>query len=270
MSFGIRNALTPLRKVVTNVSPSEERECDLAELELLNRESEYVAYLTQIRAELLTDADKEIRSARVQIMLRQALLSELCAEFRAREVTRKTGPTQTELQRLEEKLKLLIKERDPLNSAAEFFRMQYREILRVPRVSSAWVVPPRLVYRTDELFGRDHRSLWRRIGPFEISFDLINPSCSTMQWQNLEGPIGGWHGPPNIANNQEKNIGFVSCMGTEASNIVSAARENYDYVSIVALSVRYAECPGHISNVSIEKWPVVPGDELPPWYRETF
>src|SRR3989344_164609 len=178
--------------------------------------------------------------------------------------------------RLAGMLRTLREEREQIRGLVEQeCRESYRRLIATPRVLSIRIERPNIICVTDALYGKDFRGCWHRIGPFEIWFDLVNPIRSSIRWVNLEGPkvIGRAlvHGPPNIyAQEQTKEPGMVTCFGTEATDLLDAAAKARDYETILSVAVRYPECRGADGNKCIEQWPVVPLEEVPLWYIETF
>lgn len=149
-------------------------------------------------------------------------------------------------------------------------RNQYRHMRAIPRVRAVWVHESRIVCRTDPLFGQDHHSKWRRIGPFRISFEIRNPELKTFRWINLEGTKGIHHGPPNIATTPGQKFGTVGCPGNLALSIINKAVPIHDYATLLSFAVRYPECAGSEQTATMNLWPLVPLDQVPEWYRMQF
>ncbi len=241
--------------------------------EPLDGEDVFVSYLLEIHREKISTTEKEAVIARGLLTKANDTIARMEREprnLKDRKQVQELGALRTEVVRLRGRLRVLEDQLGGLNPLEPVFRYQYRAICSTPRVRKVYVHAPRLVYRTDALYGKDHEGYWHRIGPFEISFDLINPVHSSFTWRNLDGMRGGLHGPPNIFNNNEIGVGFVNCMGYEAFERMAQAREKLDYPAMVALSVRYPECKGQLTNPAIKNWPIVPVSKVPDWYIETF
>lgn len=235
------------------------------------REGEFAEYLAQVHMGRIGKLDLEIASA-------QKLLNEAdCAAEALRMnhgryppvvLAKKQGELRTNILQLRGRLNLVIRERSLLNPFRESFRAQYRVICSIPRVVEVYVKPPRLVIRTDELYGKDAISKWHRIGRFEISFDVVNLSQSTFAWKNLDGVRENAHGPPNIYALQGEDFGRALCMGAEANAVITETRGSPDYGKLAALVVRYPECCGNQTTISL--WPKVSTAQVPRWYIDAF
>ena len=236
---------------------------------------EFANYVANIHKDKLAVNDRQL--AQAMDLIREATITLKVLEQSPPidvgriELAKRKGEIRTHMVRLQGRLEAALRAHEALPVLKAHFEQQYRAILAVPRVLEAFVQPPRLVYRTDILYGKDKEGLWHKVGQFEISFDLINPGKETFTWKNLGGPVGHdklmVEGPPNIYRNTERRVGVVNCFG-DAEAGLRVARERLDYPALVAISVRYPECRGQ-SNL-IARWPVVPASKVPQWYLDTF
>lgn len=163
-------------------------------------------------------------------------------------------------------LKALLKECTPPFETA--LRMQYHELLQIPRVASFWIEGMQFMFETHPLYG-DYWRQWHRIGPFIGCFDIVHPDIKTFGWKNLSGAKGDHQGPPNIITSID-GWGRLNCPGPAGFAFIRGARSNRDYTTLVSFAVRYPECSGQEGNAVIEKWPVVEASEVPQWYIDQF
>ena len=194
---------------------------------------------------------------------------------------RRLGAKRTHAIQLQGKIEVLQRHYDDVIVHDEEMRLRerYKEMRAIPRVLDVRVSGDNLVVFTDTLYGKDDVRGWHKVGPFEISIDLISRSPSRVRWINLDGPHcvagrivippGGmmltetiFQGPPNI-----QADGSVKCLGNAAEPLKEALR-CLDYPEVVAIVVRYPECMG--AHQQIKFWPLVFPSEVPSWYIETF
>lgn len=204
-----------------------------------------------------------------EILEAETILQSLQREPYSPSVLQQMGNQQTTIKRLQNKRTQLMCTRRCIAVTADDLEKQLRAIVSIPRMRKLWVAEGRLVYRTYPLYGKDHDNEWRRIGPFEISFDLVKPTRESFRWRNLDGAKGQWHAPPNIYAVSGSLFGIVSCAGN-AQPTIDVAGDTCDYLSLVAFSIRYPECAGAEKTSVINQWKRVPVEQVPPWYIDTF
>ena len=212
--------------------------------------------------ERIGDIDREMLEAEVT-------LHRLKAEEHSSALMQLMGDLQTKTKQLIGQRAKLVHMRALVQASSDDLKVQFGLLWGIPRIRKVWVAYERLVYHTHPLFGKDHEKRWRRIGPFEISFDLRLPIRENFTWVNLDGRKDQWHGPPNIQEPNDAEYGVVSCAG-DAQTVIDAANQTYDYVSLVAFSVRYPECAGATNNDTIKRWNTINPALVPRWYIEQF
>lgn len=160
----------------------------------------------------------------------------------------------------------------------DVLRMQYREIMCIYGLTDLWISGSRIEYQTDTLYGQDYGGLWRRIGRFEISFDLVHTDLPSFRWVNRDSlrehttnnNVVVYHGPPNIIHGLD-GFGHVSCAGSAAASFIRSGGKDRDYPTLMAFSIRYPECVGSEARKNvIELWPLVRASDVPGWYIERF
>ncbi|HEY4525105.1 MAG TPA: hypothetical protein VJL39_01945 [Candidatus Paceibacterota bacterium] len=239
-------------------------------------ELSFALELATLKSDAVNQLDTAIQEVLNESQTISDSISRLSRREQSRKVLRKISKKRSRATRLAGMLRTLREEREQIRGLVEQeCRESYRRLIATPRVLSIRIERPNIICVTDALYGKDFRGCWHRIGPFEIWFDLVNPIRSSIRWVNLEGPkvIGRAlvHGPPNIyAQEKTKEPGMVTCFGTEATDLLDAAAKARDYETILSVAVRYPECRGADGNKCIEQWPVVPLEEVPLWYIETF
>jgi hypothetical protein len=225
--------------------------------------SEFATYLAVQYREFVEHTDAKIGAIESRVTRLQKSVDALLNLRQDVEVLRKLGPKRTELKRLNGQLEAARRERLEANPSLKRYQDQYDNIWMIPRLMSVEFKAPRLELVTEPLFGLDRAGKWHRIGPMRASYDLSQePSRYTFTWENLDGPQDGYHAPPNIGSDRRS-----SCMGIVADTVVKDAIASKDHVAICKLLVRYPE--NHGTTGVIDRWPVVPLEEVPLWYRET-
>lgn len=232
------------------------------QVEFRRKQAAFATYLVHHYQGTVTTTDVRIQTLERNILGVQASINDLLGRAENRSRRRKIGHQKTALIRLRGLLERAQQERFGTDLAFQEFLAQYAAIVSIPRVLSVELRPPRLELLTEPLFGFDQKGVWHRIGSMRTSYDLIAPSVHSFTWENLDGPLDECHAPPNIG-----MTGYASCMGPVANSVVRDAVSRRDHVAICKLLLRYPE--SHGKTGIIEKWPVVPFEDLPPWYRET-
>ena len=239
-------------------------------------ESSFAAELATLKDDAVNRYTLSIQAVQDESLNVSEAISRLSRKKQSRTVLREISKKRSRAMRLAGRLRTLMAEREHLHGlVVQECLESCRRLIATPRVLSIRIERPDIICVTDVLYGKDHQGAWHRIGPFKIWFDLINPIPSSIRWVNLEGPkvIGkaAVHGPPNIYAIQNTDVpGTVTCFGTEATLSLEHAAKGRDYETIISVAVRYPECRGADGNTCIEQWPVVPLEEVPLWYIETF
>lgn len=232
-------------------------------------EADYVAIVTEINTERRAELHGLQTQIKNEIAEEIRMIGALSEEVECLAQKQEIGNKQTKIVTLRAQLRKVEKKFDTILIREDDLCRQFQTIWNTPRIRSVAIVGTRIGYRTLPLFGRDHLSYWRRIGPFDISFCMKNPTLDSFVWRNLEGPINQMHGPPNISETVYTEYGVVHCAG-DGYEVIERAADINDFPSLVAFSVRYPECAGQEDNPTILSWPKVPWDKIPSWYRKTF
>lgn len=227
---------------------------------------EYVSSLNGVRAGFL---EMEIANATTDIDHGLSCIEGLLSEPKSLSSMSQVGNIRTQIRKLKTQRSNLSKTLDCIPTGEADIKRQFAQAWNVPRISSMWLEDSRLAYRTLPLFGQDHEKRWRRIGPFEISFDLSDIKLENFIWVNLDGAKHNMHGPPNIEETQWEEYGTVKCAG-DGQIVIDEAAEINDFPALVAFSVRYAECAGQDKTETIYRWPLADINDVPKWYLTEF
>lgn len=213
-----------------------------------------------------------LRSELVELQRDLANLESLYC--RSRREAQSMSRKRMRIMQLTGKLQKLEEEMHALPSAEEY-RRQYDAICAIPRVADV-TIESALVITTDPLFGRDKRGIWRRVGPYRITFNAHQHAeaiSERISWINIEGgkdrltenPLDGTR--VIMTSFGADASGRRVCLGTARDPLVGAYQRN-DYVTLVSILVRFPECQGQFND--LELWPVANIEEVPIWYREMF
>jgi len=205
-------------------------------------------------------------------MERAVRLIERGHAFKSRpEIRRLLGRLRTRTIRWRGRIAGLREQRASMVIEEEGLRARYREMCQVPRVKSVYMRGSELTIITDTLYGDDQHGNWHRIGAFQDSVDLEKYQSNSLgidgvRWKNLDGTRASpypWSKSRLHAPTQVHQDGTVYCLGTAKVPLITAL-DKADHVEVVSIMVRYAECRG--ADNEIEKWPLVPKEEVPEWY----
>lgn len=163
------------------------------------------------------------------------------------------------------------------SQSKETHRRLFDQLLKIPRVTKAYIDVDRITVVTDELFGKLTESphTWHRLGRREVSNSFLEPSETSLTWSNIShsdsllAVLFGEMVAPQIPSN-----GKVSCFGTAKTPVVTACVQR-DFVALFKVAVRLIECPGDVSdshskNSVLKRWPIVSDEAVPSWYLEEF
>ncbi len=233
-------------------------------------EREYVQTVLPITVARHGELGERINEVDLELLEAEETLHRLKGEVHSSALLQQMGALQTNIKQLSGQRAKLERTRSRIPVSEDDLQVQFGMIWAIPRIERVRVDQGKLVYSTLPLYGKDHGNQWRRIGPFEISFELQYPIRENFTWINLDGRKECMHGPPNIIEPTDAEYGVVSCAGADAQNIIHSAGEINDYPALVAFSIRYPECAGADHNDSIMRWPLVPETDVPEWYLQQF